>query len=163
MRIIVPSRWTSAPATRALVMEGHEVIEVVLDDLHLGYSRLVRDEWNAGLGGFIVVEDDVVPWPGALREFEQCEHDWCAFEVPRGVVSYEPRSGFAIGLACMRFSDALVGRHHADWLDVRSDEVEFQVRLMLEAEEELHLHYPACAHLKPMMTAQRRVTLAFPG
>lgn len=162
MRTIVPSRWASAPATRALVMEGEEVIEVVFDDLHFGYSRLVRDEWNAGLGGFVVVEDDVVPWPGALREFARCEHDWCAFEVPRGIVSYEPRSGFAVGLACVRFSDALVGRYRADWPDCHSDEVELQVRLMLEAEE-LHLHYPACAHLKPMMTAQRRVTLAFPG
>lgn len=122
------------------------------DPLH--YGRWLRDVWNQG-SGFVIIEDDVVPWPGAIRQLLECDHDWCLFEHPRTMVCWEPRSGFATGLGCVKFSDRLVQAHTADWGDLRWDEVELGVRLML-ADNSPHIHYPPVAHLKASTTSFHR-------
>lgn len=71
------------------------------------YGRLVKHMWGIG-NGFVLVEDDVVPWPGAINQMLECGEDWCAFEFPRTQPTYEPRSGWCLGLGCVRFSHALV-------------------------------------------------------
>jgi hypothetical protein len=40
------------------------------------YSRLLKQMWDRG-DDFIIVEQDVVPFGGALRQLADCEHDWC--------------------------------------------------------------------------------------
>lgn len=160
MNIIIPVRLGSAvsqevgtPPARALIIEGFEVIEVVMqDDFH--YGRLAADLFNAGRG-FVLVEDDVVPWPGAIKQLLACEEPWCGFEWPRFYVQDEPRSGFTHGLGCVRFSDTLVAQYTPAWGDKRWDEVDGAVFQMLEGLE-CHIHTPPVAHLKPTAVAMRR-------
>lgn len=42
-----------------------------------GYADLTRKWWLEG-EPFIVVEHDVVPWPGAIEALIECPEPWCA-------------------------------------------------------------------------------------
>lgn len=44
----------------------------------LAYWRLLRSLW-ARRRSFLIVEHDVVPWPGALGQLWDCPRAWCAF------------------------------------------------------------------------------------
>lgn len=43
-----------------------------------GYIDALEREW-AQNRGFCLVEQDKVPWPGALDEIWRCPRDWCVF------------------------------------------------------------------------------------
>jgi len=158
--IIIPTRaFGSAPA-RALMIEGFEVTEVLMDDPQ-HYGRLIAGQWKIG-NGFVLIEDDVVPWPGAVKAMLECDHDWCAYEHPRTEAVYEPvRTGFCLGFGCVRFSHALVRRYELA-LDgsQRWDEVDGNVMGVFHtAGEECHAHYPPVAHIKASVMLHRRGTM----
>jgi len=51
-----------------------------------------------------VVEQDIVPAPGALQELAQCPQPWCAF-------AYEyPPFGLYAGMGCAKFSRELLAQ-----------------------------------------------------
>jgi hypothetical protein len=156
--VIVPTSRPLPPPVRALVAEGEEVVEVVMqDDNH--YGRLMTMQWQTRQG-FIVVEHDVVPWPGAIRQLRECPEDWCSFEYPMPFSAWEPvRQGFCYSLGCTKFSTALVERHQPtpEWGGTCWDGLDGQVIGMLQtAGETCHLHSPPVAHLKAYVTTLRR-------
>jgi hypothetical protein len=153
--VLIPTRAPACPPTRALLNEGLEITEAVMsqdDPNH--YGRTMFEQWSTGKG-FVVIEDDVVPWPGAIKQLQECPEDWCAFPLYR----VDPTS-LGIGLGCVRFSDDLVARHQPDgsaWSNTAWNLVEGQVNGMLEqAGETCHLHSPPVAHLKASVTIVRR-------
>ena len=42
----------------------------------LDYSGLLIKLWT---DPFIIVEHDIIPWPGALTELSKCDQPWCGF------------------------------------------------------------------------------------
>jgi len=155
--IFVPTRAVCCPATLALTTEGLEVTEVVMYD-YTNYGRAFTEQWQSG-HGFIVVEDDVVPWPGAIREFDACPEEWCLFEHPRGRFQESPRSGFATGLGCVKFSTELVQRvpFNPGWQNRGHNELDGLVHeTLLEADAVLHIHYPPVAHVKAQTLTYKR-------
>lgn len=156
--VVIPTRTLGSAPARALCIEGYEVTEVVMEDPQ-HYGRLIAGQWKTGLG-FVLVEDDVVPWPGAVQAMLDCEHDWCAYEFPRTHPRYEPRAGWVLGLGCVRFSHALVRRYSLeDRLDgsQRWDDVDGAVIGMLHtANEVCHVHTPPVAHIKAHVMLHRR-------
>jgi len=68
-----------------------------------GYGELVQRLWDAG-EPFAVVEQDVVPWPGALRALEECSGAWCAYAYG----AEDLRTG-CVYLGCVRFRPADLG------------------------------------------------------
>jgi hypothetical protein len=68
------------PAARALLTEGVACEVAVMTDV-ADYPDAVRGVWGLGRG-FVLVEHDVVPWPGATSQLVDCPERWCAFEYP---------------------------------------------------------------------------------
>lgn len=160
LSIIIPTRSYGSPPARALVIEGYEVTEVLMEDPQ-HYGRLVAGWWRIG-NGFVLVEDDIVPWPGAIKELLECDRDWCGYEFPRTAPQYEPRAGWCLGLGCVRFSHKLVRRYNMAALDgsQRWDEVDGAVIGTLQtAGETCHCHTPPVAHLKAHAMLYRRADM----
>jgi len=137
-------------------MEGLEVTEVVMND-RLHYGRMFTERWQTG-SGFILVEHDVVPWPGTLRQLVACIEEFCAFEYPAGgPIVEEPRSGWCVSLGCTKFSSDLVERIPYDiaWQNRAWDELDGAVFATLQNEADLHIHYPPVAHAKARAMTMR--------
>jgi hypothetical protein len=153
----VITRAVGVPSTLALTTEGLEVAEVVMRD-YTNYGRIFTEQWQSG-HGFLLVEEDVVPWPGAMAQLDRCQEDWCCFEFPNGVIHEEPRSGFCDGLGCMKFSTDLVRRYEFSplWQQRGWDELDGAVHaLHREGGEKLHLQTPPVAHAKAQVLVSRR-------
>ncbi len=158
--VIVITREVPAMAALALTNEGVEVAEIRMRD-YTNYGRVFTEQWHGG-HGFIVVEEDVIPWPGALRQLDACEHEWCCFLFPNGMVTWDPLSGFCDGLGCMKFATALVSRVPAsvEWQNRGWDALDGAVHAtLIEAGAVLHVHEPPVAHAKAQILLSRRVML----
>lgn len=158
--IIVITREVPAMAALALTNEGLEVVEIRMRD-YTNYARVFFEQWQSGRG-FMVVEEDVVPWPGAMRELNTCEQEWCCFLFPNGRITWEPRSGFCDGLGCMKFATSLVDRVPPDneWLVRGWDALDGAVHgTLLGHGAKVHVHEPPVAHAKAQALASRRVEL----
>lgn len=131
-------------------MEGLEVREVVMSDYH-HYGRLFTDLWQAKRG-FVLVEHDIVPWPGAIEQMLRCEHEWCAFAYPTTLHSR------CQSLGCVKFSASLMERipYDSEWQNRGWDALDGAVIGTLEAET-VHTHEPPVAHCKARMLALRAV------
>lgn len=157
--IIVPTQKIGTPAMLALTMEGLEVSEVVMNDYH-HYGRLLTEQWQSRRG-FILVEHDIVPWPGALAQIDACREEFCGFEYPNGMMVEEPRSGWCASLGCVKFAPSLVQRipYGPEWQNRGWDELDGAVFATLQGEVELHVHQPPVAHAKARVLVSRRAEM----
>lgn len=113
MRVIVPY---STPCTDrlslhlaqaanklALVQDG-----VGADYIHMpgdgSYFDLLERCWRAG-EGFILVEHDIVPWPGAIQQLANCHYGWCTLPY------YCSVGWIRDGLGCTKFSAGLLAAY----------------------------------------------------
>jgi len=150
-----------AETLAALAADGIQPQLVAIDASDAtGYHRAVAALWAAG-ETFVIVEQDIVPFPGAIAELATCERDWCAFP-------YELQVGIQPALGCTKFSARLMARFPdalsragepdqeglpaKDWrrLDVRLD------RVLRGYGAALHVHAGVVGHLNP---SQRLVSL----
>lgn len=142
------------PETKAaLEAQGFEPWYVNTGGQPTDYYDLLKRLWHKG-ETFCIVEQDIVPWPGALGALEACPQGWCGF-------SYQLSSGYGAWLGCTRFRAEFVrarpgvpeaiaalpdhGTPARYWgrLDTRLAEV-------LEREGlKIHVHWPAVGHLNP--------------
>ena len=150
MLIVIPTTRIGTSAALALTMEGLEVREVVMTDYH-HYARLFTELWQARRG-FILVEHDIVPWPGAIQQLDTCEHEWCAFAYPTSL------SSRCQSLGCVKFSSALLERipYDPEWQNRGWDALDGAVMGTLQAET-VHTHEPPVAHCKARTLALRAV------
>jgi hypothetical protein len=75
MRLVVPALATDNVAARCLRSEGLDP-EVRVLEHNQDYAHLVAELWQGG-ETFVIVEDDIAPWPGAIRAMLDCPHHWC--------------------------------------------------------------------------------------
>lgn len=154
MRVVVP--WaTQFPEVRtALEADGRQAEYVNVGKSPTAYHELLLDIWHQGQG-FIVVEQDIVVYPGALADMEACAKPWCGHPYWLGTV-------FGAYLGCTKFSDELVrdnpgvmdaldtlrddGTNRRYWgrLDTRLGQV-----LNDQVGISIHNHWPAVVHLNP--------------
>lgn len=96
MRVIAPFAGRIEPeTTAALGASGFAWQAVNVGGSDTAYTELLAARWQAG-ETFAVVEQDIVPWRGALAELEDCARPWCSF-------TYPLRDGMHAGLGCARF------------------------------------------------------------
>lgn len=148
--IIIPTQRIGSPPALALTMEGLEVREVVMNDYH-HYGRLFTELWQSRQG-FVLVEHDIVPWPGALAEMDACAEEFCAFRYPAAA------EGWCISLGCTKFATSLVERisYGNEWQNRGWDELDGGVYATLqEAGVEVHVHQPPVAHVKARTLVMR--------
>lgn len=157
--VLVATRAVGSVAALALTMEGLEVAEVVMTDYH-HYGRMFTEQWQSGRG-FILVEHDVVPWPGALAQLAACPEECCAFEYPSGRIVEDPRSGWCVSLGCVKFASSLVERvpYDVGWQQRGWDELDGGVFGTLQGKVETHVHHPPVAHVKAQVLVSRRAEM----
>jgi hypothetical protein len=76
-RIVIPSLTADSVAKRCLEAEGMHPEVHVLHDNH-AYAQLVAELWRDG-ETFAIIEDDIAPWPGAIRHMLDCPRHWCGY------------------------------------------------------------------------------------
>lgn len=89
------------PETLAAVRNSGLPFEAIVLEDDSAYHELIARAW-AEAKTFIVVEQDIVPHPGALAELLLCPEPWCAF-------GYEyPPFGLYAGMGCAKFATELL-------------------------------------------------------
>ena len=66
------------------------------------YYEVLKELWSLQ-DDFILLEHDIIPWPGALNTFENCSEPWCAFKY-----LYPPSGHLVIANGCVRFRKELM-------------------------------------------------------
>ncbi len=146
MEVYVPAIKEDCPAASALSVEGVDFHLAIMWD-ELGYGTLLSYLWNVG-GGFIVLEHDVVPFPGALDSLAECNEEWCVHKYARapGKLHY--------ALGCMKVSDSLIDKtkdlpDRYSWQETKWSQLDGKVYPgLLEVIKEPHIHEPPLAHIK---------------
>jgi hypothetical protein len=102
MEVVVAAAGPDCPAHLALLAEGIEHRNHLCEG-KFGYADLLAELWEAGTG-FVLVEHDVVPWPGAVGKLIACPEAWCVHGYPMNVdgIRWTNRT-----LGCVKFSAKL--------------------------------------------------------
>jgi hypothetical protein len=126
-----------------LLMQGLKPRMERLDDTldaDFAYARLFRSLWQEERP-FVLVEHDILPWPGALQQIWECEHPWCGF---RYYIFGELRSA----LGCVKFDPVRLGECPLPDELIPWSKIDMKViRSLSERGERGHLHEPAVGHL----------------
>ncbi len=146
MNVLVATPNRRCPATLALLAEEINA-ETVLVKTDQDYGRAFTAAWRNG--GFINVEHDVVPWPGAIRSLETCPHDFCGFGYPM-----RNRGNLTYSLGCTKFSERMTVAHPglpdrwdgASWWEL--DAHVFAAITDVYGSEDFHVPEPPVAHVK---------------
>lgn len=128
-----------------------EFIKYERDDIE-GYWRAINAEWECGKG-FIVVEEDMAPWPGAMEEIAECHYGLCNFWSPSSWQYDHYTLGF--GLGCTKFSAQLIHNHKNIMQDIANSELGKHwlhldgqlINGLLQRGEAQHFHSPPILHL----------------
>ena len=133
----------------------HPVTKGVLDSYGLqvryvplkgdyAYGELLRDIWIKR-DPVVIVEHDIVPWPGCVEELYGCPGEWCTCSY-----SYNGGLGISHMLGCAKLSTALMDALPNLW-DDPCHWADCDRRLFFSARDirkEPHQHRPAVIHLK---------------
>lgn len=109
-------------------------------DQTYSYDQLFRRLWSQQKP-FILVEHDIVPWPGALKELWTCPEPWCGFPY---FVFGELRSY----LGCTKFDPSRLGDCPLpDDLESWQTMDKTVEKLLMKRQLTGHIHNPAVTHL----------------
>jgi hypothetical protein len=82
LRVVVVSPQPDSVAHRCLRAEGVRHDRRVLLKSE-DYGQVLAALWRSG-DGFVLIEDDVAPWPGAVHELVRCPVAWCMHDYAIG-------------------------------------------------------------------------------
>ncbi len=113
------------------------------------YDMLFRELWAKG-DPFILVEHDIIPWPGALAQLWTCPEPWCGFP-------YSNFGTFRSYLGCTKFEPSRLGDCPLSG-EIRSfgelDQIIIKTLLLRDRTDwkarpkyKNHVHNPPVAHL----------------
>lgn len=153
MKIYIASTSKYTPTAFALEREGEE-FELVLMKTKFSYSHLIYDLFSKG-EGFILLEHDVVPWPGAIKELRNCKEDWCTHKYPFAANAHR----WALG--CIKLSDDVVkfGRIAENLLSKEWNQVDgtlVPAIIKYTGIKKPHIHHPDFAHVKGFLECIRQ-------
>lgn len=100
--VLVPYVRLSARTKEALEAEGYRPIYQHTPGDY-GYADALETMWSTGQG-FVVVEQDKVPWPGAVADLWKCSALWCVYPCRMDNGEY---AGFP-SLSTVKFSTDMV-------------------------------------------------------
>src|SRR6184192_307902 len=97
MKIVCP--YTQLSEATEMVLKAEHFNEARFIDVSgsdESYFDLVYQLWKE-VETFVLVEHDIVPWPGAIRVIHDCEMPLCACPTPIGMFNGE-YSGMGVGI-----------------------------------------------------------------
>lgn len=136
----------------------------------LGYGTLFAALWNIG-EPFVIVEHDVVPWPGAVEELHACAEPWCAFAYspldgpladhdgpPMGCAKFTPEGPVPFE-AVTEIGEGGSRKGIPIW-----DRLDLTVGRSLRARGlTVHQHHPCVAHIRPPVRLDEEALSNLPG
>lgn len=144
MLVVIAAVSWDCPAALALRKEGVE-FELVLMEHEYSYSDMFTRLWKNN-AGFVSIEHDIVPWPGAIQEIQECLNMWCSYEYPLAPNTLRP----ALGL--IKVSDWVVHHYpllYKAWENKVWGSLDGSVCPALESvASHTHIHTPPVAHVK---------------
>lgn len=143
--IYVPCLHWMCDATRAL--RAHQVEHTaVIMETPFSYGELLTELFHKR-ETFILVEHDIIPWPGALEKLAICEKDYCGYHYVIG-------SGMGGSLGCTKFGKEMLERlpdlvdfSNVEWKGLDGVVNEQLTRHLGESYEMFHIHGPEVAHM----------------
>jgi|WetSurMetagenome_2_1015567.scaffolds.fasta_scaffold988389_1 hypothetical protein len=152
MRIIVPYANLESATRLAILGDGYkpELLEL---DANEGYWKLLLGLWLARKS-FIIIEQDVVVFPGAIKDMADCKHSWCARP-------YMLNGKLRPALGCTKFTKEIIykfpdllehipeGKRHWSGLDTRL------IKLLEDKGFKCHIHRPAVTHLNILQQPEK--------
>jgi hypothetical protein len=119
-----------------------QYVKLVGDD---GYQRLMKCLWR-DKQDVVIVEQDILPWPGAIEELIACECAW-------GTYTYRTNNAIGVShmLGCAKLTAGLMQVTDGIW-DQWCRWSEIDQTLFFAAQNQLiqpHLHRPAVIHVNP--------------
>lgn len=135
LTIHVASPTPSCVAIDALLTEGVSGFELHHLTTETAYAELINELPRP----FILVEHDIVPWPGAIAMLILCDREYCAYPYPLG-----PGHDMTASLGCVKLPEWLPEiPPSTPWY-----EVDIAVTDAL-APAAPHLHSPPVGHVHP--------------
>jgi hypothetical protein len=116
-----------------------------------GYFNFLSDQWAKGKN-FISIEGDILPWPGAVQQLEECTKPWCGH-------AYRLDSGYLAAFGLVKFRSELMAQA-PDVMnrvtDRRWESLDNRVRwlLMERLGIDAHQHWPPVIHTNPKYLAK---------
>ena len=145
MRVVIATvEGIVSPAHLALRAEGIDHETPVLTGM-FGYWQLLTDLWSKS-ESFILLEHDVIPWPGSIQLLNDCPEGWCVHEYPYG----EP-SQLIWALGACKFSAEFIARYEVSVPQLRWEQLDHFPRGILFkhlVKGSPHIHEPAFAHAR---------------
>lgn len=132
--------WTKA------VLDSYDLRLLYVRVRSMGYTyrSLLEQLWKESEEPFIIIEQDILPWPGAIEELWQCPCQW-------GTYSYKYQGGIGIAhmLGIAKITPELIKQTPGIW-DDETPWHELDKKLAFAARAkgiEPHLHRPPVIHL----------------
>jgi len=148
MKIVVPFSIDARMLEAVRVALFHERVKPdcrLMQGEH-DYYELVKSLWAQG-EPFIINEHDIVPWPGALKQLEDCDSPWCTF-------TYRSSAGWINdGLGLVKFEPMRLPNIFAQEFEQKHwSNLDVQIARRLQANL-VHpcAHTPAVTNLNPLM------------
>ena len=140
------------PATEWVLQTEHfnDTLFAYVGNTEYDYFELVYRHWKIG-EKFIVVEQDIIPWPGLLTQLDSCFADLCLVFAPHG--PGDDLAGYSYGWGIWRFNSSLLQSHryHLDdpkltrkWSRIDGEVV---TRLIEGNIATPHIHNPPVVHM----------------
>ena len=110
-------------------------------DEEFAYDRLFRRLW-AEAEPFVIVEHDILPWPGAIDGLLACREEWCGHQ-------YYVHGQLRSYLGCVKFDPVKIGPIPLPDEPVLWSDLDLTIiRALSQRGHTGHLHGPAVVHLK---------------
>jgi hypothetical protein len=108
-KVIVPYTEIHPLVKEVLDKEGVEYVRMIDKE---SYWRLLCDLWALG-EDVVIVEHDIIPWPGAIDELLKCPAGWCTY-------TYEMKEGFGVhhAFGCAKLGATLMSELPDVWKNV---------------------------------------------
>jgi hypothetical protein len=114
------------------------------------YFQAVQAMWNEK-ETFVIVEQDIVPYPGAIKDIYDCEHDFCITWAPHWQsINGDGPWTYAHGL--VKYKRRFIASY-PDWFNnypASRHWSQFDWGLVKQFQSIIHYHWPPVIHLSPI-------------
>ncbi len=124
-----------------------------------GYYQLIKELWEKG-EQFIICEHDIIPWPGAIKQADDCDHPWCTFWYR------SPGGWLGNGLGLVKFNPSQLPNIFGEPFEkTHWGGLDMQIAKRLQSHGlEAHTHSPSITNLNPnMFLVSARVSPPIPN
>jgi len=146
LTVYVPYTKLERATRKALSIPGFTAVDTSAEGAYIAF---MAERWREGIG-FINVEHDAVPWPGAIRKLWECKAHWCAYGHTEDV-DFSPGTGYETSLHCCKFSTEVIARTPSlsdsfdgvTWMSLATHITEYMHKRGIF----VHQHYPPIPNL----------------